>query len=105
MIPPEPPEVTLKIKFEYIYNNCIKESIQINKVYYSPLYHCLKNICENSFDHLAIVLENYYIHCFRPANIEFGRIMLFNDLEETCDQIARGIVERGIRDRLHGPFS
>jgi len=77
----------------------------MNKIYHIPLCNYLKNICETSFDSLAIVLEKYYIHYFTPANIEFGRTMLSHDLDETCDLVASGIVERGIKDKLYGPFN
>ena len=91
----------LKNRFEKIVINCVNLSIN-NNVYYKSLYTFLKSL---DLELIPMILNEYYVDIFAPADREFGRILLDNDLHTTCDYISHKIIIRRTRDKLFGQFN
>jgi len=91
----------LKNRFEKIVINCVNLSIN-NNVYYKSLYTFLKSL---DLELIPMILNEYYIDIFAPADREFGRILLDHDLHTTCDYISHEIIIRRTRDKLFGQYN
>jgi hypothetical protein len=92
----------LSVRFEQITMDCVALS-KPKRIYSRKLYIFLKAIKPSPF--LLMILNNYYVHVFRPADQEFSRLLLENDSDIVCSTIAHDIVERKVKDLSDGEFS
>ena len=97
--------LVLKNIFEDTVKNCVNISITLKKITYHRLSRLTRSIADASMDHLILILKNYYIDVFRPADKEFGKLVLERGLTMACIEISHGVVERCINDKLHGEFN
>ena len=92
----------LSLRFEQIAMDCVALS-KPNRIYSRKLCNFLKAIKPSPF--LSMILNNYYVHVFRPADQEFSRLLLENDPDIVCSIVAHDIVERKVKDQSEGEFS
>ena len=95
----------LKVKFEKIVADSVRRSIRAQEIDYLNLSINLESLAKRAMECVPTIIGQYYIHFFRTADREFGKMLMEYTLQETCANIAYQLVDRRVRDFLRGPYS